>query len=173
MSSVDRPVVHWSRDPRPEEETMIATRTTNASPIVVCELDASTAASATLAYASAYCKAHSAELVVVRVVDPTSLRPSSAGGGPGIWGLLGAMALLREAVRSHGVDARVVVRIGERGRVLEEERLRLGAGRVITTTDVPPVRCPACGWRYDARAVHFCPRVHLGQGRASVESTAA
>jgi hypothetical protein len=160
---VDRVGVHWPRDPRLEEDNMIATQPSHRAPTVVCELSVSQAAEATLEYASSYCKARGAQLVVVRVVEPESLRatPLSGGGGPGTWGLVGAEALLREAVRMHGLDARVVVRIGERGRVLEEECRALGAERLITAADVPPDRCPACGALYDARAVHFCPRVHL------------
>ena len=152
---------------------MIAARISHASPIVLCELDGSRAAEETLAYAIAYCDAHGAELVVVRVVDPTPLTAATPGSGSGTWGLLGASALLREAVRRHGFDARVVVRVGERGRILEEERRRHGAERVITATDVPPFRCPACGARYDGRAVHLCPRVHRRQCRGGVESSAA
>jgi hypothetical protein len=152
---------------------MTAARLSHSSTTVVCALDGSGAAEETLAYAISYCDAHGAELVVVRVVDPSSLVEAQTGSGPGIWGLLGAAAALSEAVRSQGVKARVVVRVGERGRVLEEERLRLGAERVITATDRPPFRCPACGARYDARAVHFCPRAHVERRRAAVESSAA
>lgn len=152
---------------------MIEARSSHASPIVLCELDGSRAAEETLAYAISYCDAQGAELVVVRVVDPTLLTVATPGSGPGTWGLLGASALLREAVRSRGFDARVVVRVGERGRMLEEERRRHGAERVITAADVPPVRCPACGARYDGRAVHLCPRVHRRRRRAGVEPSAA
>jgi hypothetical protein len=114
--------------------------------------------------------------VIVRVVEPQSIQaaPDAGGGGTGTWGLLGALALAREAVRRRGVDAEVVVRIGERGRVLEEERRAVAAERLITAADVPPERCPACGARYDARAVHLCPRVHLGRRRpAQAEPSAA
>ena len=152
---------------------MIEERISHASPTVVCEVDGSRAADETLTYAISYCEAHGAELVVVQVVDPSSLVGASAGSGPGVWGLLGATALLSEAVRSRGFDARVVVRLGERGRVLEEECRRHGAERVITATDVPPVRCPTCGARYDARAVHLCPRIHRTPRLAGVQPSAA
>lgn len=153
---------------------MTATHPSESAPtIVLCELSASSAAEATLEYAYSYCKARDYELVVLRVVDP-ELLPSAPGGGPGTFGLLGAMALALDAVRRHDPNARVVVRVGERGRVLEEERCRLGAERVITPADVPPERCPMCGARYDARALHFCPAAHRGPvRRADVEPSAA
>jgi hypothetical protein len=157
----DRAGVRSRRDPRHEEAIMTATPLRLSTPTVVCELGASSA-DATLEYASSYCKARGARLVVVRVVEPESLQSTyGQGGGPGTFGLIGAEALVRDAVHRHGLDARVVVRFGERGSVLEEERLAAAAERVITASDVPPEWCPACGARYDARAVHFCPSVHL------------
>jgi hypothetical protein len=144
---------------------MTARHFSHSTPSVVCEVSGA-AMEATLEYASSYCKEHGARLVVVRVLEPESLQPIFPdGGGPGVYGLLGAVALVREAVRRHGLDARVVVRIGERARVVEEEREAVAAERVITAADVPAERCPACGARYDARAVHFCPRVHLDRQR--------
>jgi hypothetical protein len=145
------------------------------TPTVVCELGASST-DATLEYASSYCKERGARLVVVRVVEPESLLPSSrrdAGSSPGTFGLLGAAALVREAVHRHGLEARVVVRFGERGSVLEEERLAASAERVITAADVPPQRCPACGARWDGRAVHFCPSVYLEQQPEPARPSAA
>jgi hypothetical protein len=53
-----------------------------------------------------------------------------------------------------------VVRVGSASRVLEEERDRVGAEKIFTASDVPERRCPACGAREDARAVHFCPASH-------------
>ncbi len=145
---------------------MTATPFSHSRPTVVCEVNGS-AAEATLEYAGSYCRERGARLVVVRVIEPESLRSSSPGegGSPRTFGLIGAVALVREAVRRHGLDAQVIVRIGERGRILEEERMALGAERVITSADVPPERCPACGARYDARAVHFCPTIHLDRQR--------
>jgi hypothetical protein len=155
---------------------MTPTQQTRRAPTVVCELSAAPATEATLEHARAHCDSRGAELVVVWVIEPASFGPSlrQGGGGPGTFGLLGALALAREVLRRQGVDARVVVRIGERGRVLEDERRRLGAERVITAADVPPERCPRCGALHDNRAVHFCPRVHLERHRpAHVEPNVA
>jgi hypothetical protein len=143
---------------------------------VVCELSASHASDVTLEYARAYCGPRGAELVLVRVIDPASFgAPFRTGGGAaGTFGLIGALALARDVLRRQGLDARVVVRVGERGRVLEDERRRLGAERVITDADVPPDRCPRCGALHDPRAVHFCPRIHLERHRpARAEPNAA
>jgi hypothetical protein len=60
-----------------------------------------------------------------------------------------------------------VVRIGERSRVLEEERAAVEAEKVFTFADVPVQRCAVCGARYDSRAVHYCPEVHLVRTRAA------
>ena len=147
----------------------------DSTPCVVCELDPSSA-SATLEYAGSYCRQRGAELVVVCVLQPESFRSTlpDGGGAPGTWGLIGAVAPALEAARRQGVAARVVIRTGERARALEDERRANGAERVITSADVPAARCASCGLRYDPRAVHFCPRVHLDRGRGErIESSAA
>ena len=155
---------------------MTAAHLSQPAPRVVCELSPSSGAEATLEYASSYCRARGAELVVVWVLEPETLgsRLPIGGGAPGTWGLIGAVALVHDAIRSQNIVARVVVRIGERGRVLEEERRALGAERVITASDVPAARCSSCGLRYDSRAVHFCPRTHLDRERGGrIETNAA
>jgi hypothetical protein len=97
-------------------------------------------------------------------VDPDLFGTTRPGetGAIGTWGPVSAPELALRLVRGTGVAARAVVRIGERNRVLEEERRALGAERVFAASDVPVVRCPACDARYDPRGVHFCPSVHLG-----------
>ena len=153
---------------------MTAAHLSRSRPCVVCELSPSSP-SATLEYASSYCRERRAELVIVCVLEPESFRSevSGVGGAPGTWGVIGAVAPALEAARRQGVVARVVIRAGERGRVLEDERRANGAERVITAADVPPERCAACGARYDPRAVHFCPRVHLDRAGERIESSAA
>ena len=143
---------------------MRTTRPSRKPPTFICELNGSPVAqAATLTHARSQCAAHGAELVILWVIEPASLVPPSVagGGGPGTFGLIGVSAFVSDRLRSHAVDADLVIRIGERGRVLKDEATRLGAERVITAADVPPQRCAACGARYDARAVHFCPRAHL------------
>jgi hypothetical protein len=65
-----------------------------------------------------------------------------------------------DRLRDVGIVVGAVVRVGTADRVLEEERVRFGAGGIFTAADVPVRRCPACGAREDARAVHFCPVSH-------------
>ena len=116
--------------------------TTNLSlerPRVVCHVDASSTAAAVVKAAGSYCRQRDAELLVVWVLAPSSFTtplPLSAGG-TGIWGLTGAAAAALELARREGITARAVVRIGDPGRVLEEERRAVGAERVFTRADVP------------------------------------
>jgi hypothetical protein len=134
-------------------------------PRVVAEMNASAGAAEIVRTAISYCQEHDAELVIVWVIDPDlfgSTRPGETGA-IGTWGPLSAPELALRLARGTGVAARAVVRIGERSRVLEEERQALGAEKVFTAADVPVVRCPVCDARYDPRGVHSCPRAHLGQ----------
>ncbi|HET9286143.1 MAG TPA: hypothetical protein VFO26_01180 [Gaiella sp.] len=131
---------------------------------VVAEMNASAGAPEIVRTAISYCQEHDAELVIVWVVEPDLFGATCRGEswGIGAWGTVSAPQLALRLVRGTGVAARAVVRIGERNRVLEEERRAHGAERVFTAADVPVVRCPVCRGRLDPRGVHFCPRVHLG-----------
>jgi hypothetical protein len=135
---------------------------------VIAEMNAAAGASEIVRTALAYCQEHDAELVVVWVVDPALLRsPYSRGtGAVGTWGLVGPLGSALGLVRGQGVRARAVVRVGERSRVLEEERAALGPAKVFTFADVPVPRCPACGARLDPRGIHHCPTLHLDRTRA-------
>ena len=108
-------------------------------PRVVCHVDASSTAAAVVNEAAAYCRHHEAELVLVWVLEPSSLHSTMSfpTGAAGIWGFSGAAALALELVRREGIPARAVVRIGDRDTVLEEERRAAGAERVFTPSDVP------------------------------------
>ena len=156
---------------------MRITRPSRKAPTVICELSGSPAVqAATLAHARSHCAAHGAKLVILLLIEPASLVPPSVagGGGLGTFGLIGVSAFVSDRVRRHDAEADLVIRIGERGRVLEDEVTRLGAERVITAADVAPQRCAACGARYDDRAVHFCPRAHLERHQTGrVEPAAA
>jgi hypothetical protein len=129
---------------------------------VVCEMNASSASTTVVDAAISHCRERGAELVVVWVVDPATFGSQvPAGPAPaGLWGLVGADAPMRDRLRDVGIVVDAVVRIGNADRVLEEERVRFGADEIFTATDVPVRRCPACGAREDARAVHFCPASH-------------
>ena len=107
-------------------------------PRVVCHVDASSTAAAIVKEAGAYCRQRDAELVLVWVLEPSSLHPTMPLSVPeaGVWGFSGAAGVALELARAEGVDARVVVRIGDRDTVLEEERRAAGAERVFTRTDV-------------------------------------
>lgn len=108
-------------------------------PRVVCHVDASSTAAAVMKAAGAYCRRRNAELIVVRVLEPSSFHPSPlpvSAGGTGIWGISGAAAAALELARREGITARAVVRFGDPGRVLEEERRTVGAERVFTRADV-------------------------------------
>ena len=131
---------------------------------IVCELNASSASTAVVEAAIAHCRTHGAELVVVWVVDPATLRSpaGTAFGASGPFGLIGAHGLMLERLRHEGVVVASSVRVGESARMLEEERVAFGADEIFTAADVPLRRCPACGAREDPRAVHFCPTAHLG-----------
>lgn len=135
-------------------------------PRVVAEMNASADAAEIVRTAISYCQQHDAELVIVWVVDPDLFGMTRPGetGAIGTWAPVSAPELALRLVRGTGVAARAVVRIGERSRVLEEERRALGAERVFTAADVPVVRCPVCDARHDPRGVHFCPSVHLAPG---------
>jgi hypothetical protein len=73
------------------------------------------------------------------VLEPSSFQPTlpSSAGGTGIWGLAGAAAVALDLARKEGVVARVVVRIGDARRILDEETRATGAERVLTAADVP------------------------------------
>ena len=107
-------------------------------PRVVCQVDASAPGASVVSVAGAYCRQRDAELVLVWVLEPSSFQPTQpfTAGSPGIWGLAGPAALALALGREEGVDARVVVRIGDRGTVLEEERRAAGAEREFTRADV-------------------------------------
>ena len=126
---------------------MSTTKLSLERPCVVCHVDASSTAAAVVSAAGSYCRQRNAELVAVWVLETSSFRqiaPSSAGG-TGTWGLSGAAAAALELARREGVTARAVVRIGDLGSVLEEERRAVGAERVFTRADVgvQPVAVPS------------------------------
>ena len=113
-------------------------------PRVVCQADASTTAAVVVRAASSYCRRRNAELVIVWVLEPSSLRPTApySAIGTGTWGLAGAVALALGLARKEGIAARAVVRIGDAGKLLDEERRALGAEQVFTRTDgavEPPI----------------------------------
>jgi hypothetical protein len=151
-----------------KEDTVEANERPTRKTRVIAEMNANSGASEIVRTALAYCQEHDAELVVVWVVDPALLRaPYPQGtGAVATWGLVGPLGSALGLVRGQGVTARAVVRVGERSRVLEEERAALGAGKVFTFADVPVPRCPACGARHDARGIHHCPALHLDRTRA-------
>ena len=148
---------------------MTAPHRSTEKPTIVCEMNASAVAEVLLQAAISYCRERDAELVVVWVLDPVSFRSPFPGvtGAPGTWGLVGARSRMLELARSEGIVANTVFRTGERSRVLEEERQAFRAERIFTTSDAPVRRCPLCGARDDPRAVHFCPKTHLGRARAA------
>ena len=123
------------------EELMSSTKLSLERPRVICHVDASSKAAAVVKAAGSYCRERHAELVVVRVLEPSSYGPSLPfpDGGTGTWGLLGAAAAALELAHEEGVTVRAVVRIGDAGRVLEEERRAVGAERVFTGADVASV----------------------------------
>jgi hypothetical protein len=127
-----------------EEEIMSTTKLSIERPRVVCLVDASSTAAAIVKAASSYCRQRDAELVVVWVLEPSSFRPTlpCSAAEAGIWGLSGAVAVALELARQEGIAARAVVRIGDAGSVLDEERRAVGVERVFTRADVavaPPV----------------------------------
>ena len=126
-------------------------------PRVVCHADASTTAAAIVEAAGSYCRQRDAELIVVWVLEPSSFGPSLSFSAceAGIWGLLGAVATALELGRRQGITARAVVRFGDPGHVLEEERRAARAERVFTRADV------------------LEPAVHLRSTPARLESDAA
>lgn len=148
---------------------MTATHRSTERPRIVCEMNASAGAEALLQEVISYCREHSAELVVVWVLDPVLFQSPFQGatGAPGTWGLVGARSRMLELARSEGIVVGTVFRTGEPSRVLEEERVAFGAEKIFTSSDVPVRRCPLCGARDDARAVHFCPKVHRAEARAA------
>jgi len=149
-----------------------ATGTNGSRPRVVCELDGSVRAQGLLDDALVLCEEHSAEIVIVWVLEPrlfSSPYPGCAGA-VGTFGLPHVLHAAVERAGARGIPATSVVRIGEREVVLRREveaadadaLFSLAAGRVTTATaDTPVVSCPKCGSRQDSRAVHYCPRVYL------------
>jgi hypothetical protein len=138
-------------------------------PRVVCHVDGSSTAAAVVSAAGSYCRQRGAELVAVWVLEPSSLRqtPPCSTGGTGIWGLSGAAAVALGRARKQGVPTRAVVRIGDPGRVLDEERRAVGAERVFTRADVAaeatadhrgPSRPPVSVSRRAASAARSRPR---------------
>jgi hypothetical protein len=121
-----------------EEETMSNAKLARERPRVVCLVDASSTAAAIVKAAASYCRRRDAELVLVWVLEPSSFRPTlpCSAGGTGIWGVSGAAAVARDLARKEGVVARLVVRIGDAGRVRDEERRSPGAERVFTAADL-------------------------------------
>jgi hypothetical protein len=117
---------------------MSTTKLTLERPRAVCHLDASATAALVLNAACAHCRQRDAELLLVWALEPSSFAPTLPypAGGTGTWGLSGAVAVALELARKEGVAARAVVRIGDPGRVLEEERRAAGAARVFTRADV-------------------------------------
>lgn len=107
-------------------ETTPATR-------IVCELDASTRAQATLDAAIARCQETGAELFVLWILQPHVLdTPYRSSGAPGAWGL---PHVLREAVEqacAAGVKATSAVRIGNREVVLREQSAVPGTASIHT-----------------------------------------
>jgi hypothetical protein len=120
-----------------KEQIMSTTRLSLERPCVVCHVDASSTSATLLNVAGAYCRKRDAELLLVWVIEPSSFGPAHprSSSGPAIWGLSGAVALALERARREGVEARTVVRIGDPGIVLEEERRAVGAVRVFTRAD--------------------------------------
>ena len=117
-------------------------------PRVVCHVDASSTAAAVVKAAGSYCRQRDAELLVVWVLEPSSFHPTPlplSAGGTGIWGLSGAAAAALELAQREGITARAVVRIGDPGRVLEEERRAAGAEPVFTRADVGVERAAVVG----------------------------
>jgi hypothetical protein len=141
-------------------------------PCILCELDASTQAEELLGDAIAMCEEHGAELYVVWVLEP-GIFGSPFSVSPGAAGAFGLPHVLRSAIeraRERGIPATSAVRIGEREVVLRREAQSTRADSIFrldgamsrsTAKDTEIVRCPHCGWRLDARAVHLCPKVHL------------
>lgn len=117
---------------------MSTTKLSLERPRVVCHVDASSTAAAIVKAAGSYCRERDAELVVVWVLEPSSFHTTlpCTAGETGIWGLSGAAAVALELARKEGIAARVVVRIGDAGRVVDEERRASGAERVFTAADV-------------------------------------
>jgi nucleotide-binding universal stress UspA family protein len=143
-------------------------------PCILCELDASKRADELLHDAIAMCEEHGAELYVVWVLEPTLFRSPfpGASGAVGAFGLPHVLRTAIERARERGIPATSAVRIGDREVVLRQEAratraqsiFRIdGAKRDAASTAVEVVRCPHCGWRLDARAVHLCPKVHLDE----------
>lgn len=121
-----------------KEQIMSTNELSLERPRVVCHVNPSSTAAAVVKEAGAYCRQHYAELVLVWVLEPSSLHPAMplSVGEAGVWGFSGAAAVALELARAEGVDARAVVRIGDRETVLEEERRAAGAERVFTRADV-------------------------------------
>lgn len=143
-----------------------------AKPRIVCEIDASTRAEDLVGDAIAACVEQGAELHVVWVLEPM-LFGSPFPGSPGAVGTFGLPVVLHTAVeraRERGIPVSSAIRVGEREVVLRRETEATGTVAVFRLDDGATqgrqaeetiVRCPDCGWRFDPRAVHFCPRVHL------------
>jgi hypothetical protein len=121
-----------------EEEIMSTTKLSLERPRVLCHVDASSTAAGIVKAASSYCRQRNAELVLVWVLEPSSLRPTlpCSAGETGIWGLSGAAAVALELARKEGIAAWAVVRIGDAASVLEEERRAVGGERVFTRADL-------------------------------------
>ncbi len=131
-------------------------------PKVICEVDISAASDATIEAALTYCRRRGAEVLFLWVLEPrifSSPFPGSAGA-TGTWGLPWTLRRAVERAREQGVAASSIVRVGQRERVLEAERETAGAEAVFPAAH-KIARCPLCHARYDPRAVHFCPTVHL------------
>lgn len=136
---------------------------------IVCEMNASSASMPVVEAAIAHCREQDAELVVVFVVDPITFRSQApaAAATAGTWGLVGARGMMLDRLREDGVVVGSTFRVGSADRVLEEERDRFGADEIFTAADIPVRRCPDCGGREDARAVHFCPARHRSEAQAA------
>jgi hypothetical protein len=120
-----------------KKQSMSTARLSLERPRVVCHVDASSTAATIVKVAGAYCRQRDAELVLVWVIEPSSLDPAlpHPASATGIWGLSGAAAAALELARQEGVLARAVVRIGDPRIVLDEERREAGAERVFTRAD--------------------------------------
>jgi hypothetical protein len=118
-----------------EEATMTSHHTLEAtpSPRIVCELDASTRAQATLDAAIARCQEGQAELFVLWILQPQVIHtPFRSSGAPGAWGLPHVLRDAVERARTAGVKATSAVRIGNREVILRQESAVAGTASIHT-----------------------------------------
>ena len=141
---------------------------------VVCEVDGSTEAERTVEAAVSYCRGRHAELVFVYVLEPRLFHSPLPGscGAVGTWGLPWTLRRAIEIARAAGIPASTVVRIGERERVLAAEAEAVRAEAVFPAAH-RVVRCPRCDARYDRRAIHLCPEVHMPRRSAASRTSPA